>query len=551
MYRLYFRRCASTFSLRYTTKNEPILEYRRGSAETEQVKSSLAQYQSQVTRIPCIVDGKEVWTKDVQKQVLPFDHKHVLAEYCYADKNLIQQAIDGAVKNQYKWDLLPVEKRANIFLKAADLAADLKWRSKLIATTMLGQGKTVFQAEIDAACELIDFWRFNAQHLASAMAYQPISTRDSDNTYYQRGLEGFVAAISPFNFTAIGGHLASAPALMGNTVLWKPSDTSLLSNYVVYKILEEAGLPPGIIQFVPAKGEDFGRTITQSPNLAAITFTGSTKTFKTLWKWVADNLDNYRTFPRLVGECGGKNFHLVHPSADLTTVVYGTIRSAFEYSGQKCSACSRAYIPRSFAKQFFSQMKTIMSEQLRIDSPLKSETFTSAVIDRASFNRIKGYLDHARTSKSTKIVVGGQCDDSVGYYVQPTLIETTDPNDKLMREEIFGPVLTVYVYDDSKFDEVVDLVNQTSNYALTGSIFCQDSTVLNRTRERLINATGNLYLNDKSTGSIVNQQPFGGARLSGTNDKAGGPHYLFRFSSPLSVKNMKEPLKTFKHVSME
>ena len=296
MHRLCFRRHASTFSLRYAAKNEPILEYRRGSNEAKQVQSVLDQYKSTVTRIPCIVDGKEVWTKDIQKQVLPFDHQHVLAEYCYADRGLIQRAIDSAVKNQFKWDAMPVEYRANIFLKvcrslrnerertclfqAADLAADSKWRSRLVASTMLGQGKTVFQAEIDAACELIDFWRFNVQHLASAMAYQPISTADSDNSYMHRGLEGFVAAVSPFNFTAIGGHLASAPAFMGNTVLWKPSDTALLSNYVVYQILEEAGLPPGIIQFLPTKGEDFGRTITQSPNLAAITFTGSTKTFK-------------------------------------------------------------------------------------------------------------------------------------------------------------------------------------------------------------------------------------------------------------------------------
>lgn len=280
MYRAYFRRCASTFSLRYTTQNEPIFEYRRGSTEAQQIHNALQDYHSKVTRIPCIIDGKEVWTKDIQKQVLPFDHQHTLAEYCYADPSLLKKAIASAVKNQSKWDLMPIEQRANIFLKAADLAADMKWRSKLVATTMLGQGKTVFQAEIDAACELIDFWRFNVQHLASALSYQPISTSDSDNIYVQRGLEGFVAAVSPFNFTAIGGHLASAPAFMGNTVLWKPSDTALLSNYLVYKILEEAGLPPGIIQFVPAKGEDFGRTITQSPDLAAITFTGSTKTFK-------------------------------------------------------------------------------------------------------------------------------------------------------------------------------------------------------------------------------------------------------------------------------
>jgi len=280
MYRLYFRRYASTFSLRYTTKNEPILEYRRGSNEIKQVQNALDEYKSKVTRIPCIIDGKEIWTNEIQKQILPFDHQHILAEYCYADKSLIQKAIDSSVKNQFKWDQIPIEQRANIFLKAADLAADLKWRSRLVATTMLGQGKTVFQAEIDAVCEVIDFWRFNCQHLASAMAYQPTSTRDSDNVYLHRGLEGFVAAVSPFNFTAIGANLASTPAFMGNTVLWKPATTSLLSNYLIYKLLEEAGLPPGIIQFIPSKGEDFGRAITQSPDLAAITFTGSTRTFK-------------------------------------------------------------------------------------------------------------------------------------------------------------------------------------------------------------------------------------------------------------------------------
>ena len=266
---------------------------------------------------------------------------------------------------------------------------------------------------------------------------------------------------------------------------------------------------------------------------------------------MADHLDHYRTFPRLIGECGGKNFHLIHPSADLGSIVNGTIRSAFEYSGQKCSACSRVYLPRSLAKEFFAQMKTIMTSQLKIDTPLNFETFTSAVIDRASFDRIRSYLEYAKSSSTAKILVGGQCDDSVGFYVQPTLIETTDPQDKLMREEIFGPVVTVYVYQDKKFDDVVNLVEQTSNYALTGAIFCQEKKILEQTRARLINAAGNLYLNDKSTGSVVNQQPFGGARLSGTNDKAGGPHYLFRFSSPLAVKNMKDPLKTFKHVSME
>ncbi|CAF0746168.1 unnamed protein product [Didymodactylos carnosus] len=549
MYRLHIRRCLSTL-IDYTTKNEPILEYRPNSKECLTLKKTLDKYLSKTTRIPCIIDGKEVWTDDVQRQIVPFDHKTTIAEYCYADENVLQKAIDSTLKNRIKWDMLPIEQRANIFLKAADLAST-SWRSDLIATTMLGQGKTVFQAEIDAACELIDFWRFNVQFLADALKYKPISTSDSDNTYSYRGLEGFVAAITPFNFTAIGGHLASAPAMMGNTVLFKPSDTAMLSSYTVFKILQEAGLPPGIINFVPANGQVFGKTITKSPHLAAISFTGSTATFKTLWKWVSENLDNYRSFPRLIGECGGKNFHLIHPSADPTTIVYATIRASFEYSGQKCSACSRVYLPRSLARSFFDDMKNIMDNELKIASPLEFDTFSSAVIDNKSFDRIKSYIDYAKSSSSSKIIAGGLCDNHNGYYIHPTMIETKNPNDKLMTEEIFGPVVTVYVYDDKKFDEIVDLVDHTSSFGLTGSIFCQDKAVLEKTKERLLHSVGNLYLNDKSTGAVVNQQPFGGSRSSGTNDKAGGPHYILRWTSPISVKDMKQPLNTFKHISME
>nr|DBA15718.1 TPA: hypothetical protein GDO54_003190 [Pyxicephalus adspersus] len=416
---------------------------------------------------------------------------------------------------------------------------------------MIGQGKTVIQAEIDAAAELIDFFRFNAKFALQLQHEQPISVPISTNTMAFRGLEGFIAAVSPFNFTAIGGNLAGAPALMGNVVLWKPSDTAILSSYTVYNALREAGLPPNIIQFVPADGPVFGDTITSSEHLSGINFTGSVPTFKRLWKQVAENLDRYRTFPRLAGECGGKNFHFVHNSADVESVVYGTIRSAFEYSGQKCSACSRLYVPDSL----WPQIKARLLEEhakIKVGNPADDfSTFTSAVIDEKSFRRIQSWIKHAKESPNLTILAGGNCDDKVGYFVEPTIIESKDPKEKIMAEEIFGPVLTAYVYPENKYKEVLKLIDSTSPYGLTGAVFAQDKNVIQEATEVLRNAAGNFYINDKSTGAVVAQQPFGGSRASGTNDKPGGPHYILRWTSPQVIKETHVPLTEWKYPYMQ
>jgi len=364
-----------------------------------------------------------------------------------------------------------------------------------------------------------------------------------------RGLEGFVAAIAPFNFTAIGGNLATAPALMGNTVLWKPSDTSVLSAYIIYQTLRESGLPAGVINFVPAEGPVFGQAITQSPHLAAINFTGSVPTFKWLWKAVAENLDTYKTFPRLSGECGGKNFHLIHSSADIKAASYATIRGAFEFSGQKCSATSRLYVPESKWPEMREHLVEMMGE-LIVDSPLRFDAFTSSVIDETSFDKISRFIDYGKSSADVKLLAGGYCDKRTGYFVQPTLFEVSDPKDKLMREEIFGPVLTAYVYKDAEYEQVCHLVDTTTPFALTGGIFCNDKRVLKQTMKFLKQATGNLYINDKSTGAVVNQQPFGGARMSGTNDKPGGAFYLTRWTSPQSQKVFTGTHSTFKNPAM-
>ncbi|OWK12619.1 ALDH4A1 [Cervus elaphus hippelaphus] len=505
----------------------------------------------------------------------PFNHGHKVAKFCYADKALLHRAIEASLAARKEWDLKPVADRAQVFLKAADLLSGPR-RAEVLAKTMVGQGKTVIQAEIDAAAELIDFFRFNAKFAVELEGEQPLSVPPSTNSVLYRGLEvppgggtggelrealglasppllpqGFVAAISPFNFTAIGGNLAGAPALMGNVVLWKPSDTAMLASYAVYRVLREAGLPPNIIQFVPADGPTFGDTVTSSEHLCGINFTGSVPTFKHLWKQVAQNLDRFRTFPRLAGECGGKNFHFVHRSADVDSVVSGTLRSAFEYGGQKCSACSRLYVPRSL----WPQIKGRLLEELRgikVGNPAEDfGTFFSAVIDAKSFGRIRKWLEHARSSPSLTILAGGQCDDSVGYFVEPCIIESKDPQDPIMKEEIFGPVLATYVYPDEEYKETLQLVDRTSSYGLTGAVFAQDRDVLREATELLRNAAGNFYINDKSTGSVVGQQPFGGARASGTNDKPGGPHYVLRWTSPQVIKETRGPLGDWRYPYMQ
>uniref|UniRef100_A0A670IYF6 Multifunctional fusion protein n=1 Tax=Podarcis muralis TaxID=64176 RepID=A0A670IYF6_PODMU len=544
--------------------NEPILAFKSGSPERAALQKALNDLKVKTESIPCVVGGEEVWTADVRYQVSPFNHSHKVAKYCYADKDLLNKAINAAVAARREWDLRPVQDRAEIFFKAANLLSGPR-RAEILAKTMVGQAKTVIQAEIDAAAELIDFFRFNAKYAVELEEQQPLSVPPSTNSMIYRGLEvghkgcsplgwgtlyGFVAAVSPFNFTAIGGNLAGAPALMGNVVLWKPSDTAMLSSYAVYKILLEAGLPPNVIQFVPADGPVFGDTVTASEHFCGLNFTGSVPTFKRLWKQVSENLDRYRTFPRLAGECGGKNFHFVHSSADVPSVVSGTLRSAFEYGGQKCSACSRLYAPDSL----WPRIKAALLEEhrkIKVGNPTDFETFFSAVIDHKSFERIKKWLSHAETSSNLSILAGGGCDDEVGYFVQPCIIETKDPKDPIMQEEIFGPILTVYVYPESQYKDILQLIDNTSPYGLTGAVFAQDKAVIDEASKVLRNAAGNFYINDKSTGSVVAQQPFGGSRASGTNDKPGSPHYILRWTSPQAVKETHAPLGDWKYPYMQ
>lgn len=530
-------------------KNEPILGFTEGSAERKELLKALDGLKGKTEEIPCVVGDEHVWTKDIRYQLSPFNHSHKVAKFCYADKELINKAILASVAARREWDLKPVQDRAQILFKAADALSGPK-RAEVIAKTMIGQGKTVIQAEIDAAAELIDFFRFNAKHAIELQDQQPLDAPGSTNTMLYRGLEGFVAAVAPFNFTAIGGNLAGTPALMGNVVLWKPSDTAMSASYLVYKVLRESGLPPNIVQFLPADGPVFGDAVTSSPHLAGVNFTGSVPTFKRLWKQVAQNLDTYKNFPRIAGECGGKNFHFVHKSADVESVVKGTIRSAFEYGGQKCSACSRMYVPDSMWPRIRQELLDI-HKHITVGDPVEDfSTFFSAVIDDKSFTRIKKWLDHAKSSPNLKVIAGGNCDDRKGYFVEPTIVETSDPQDAIMSEEIFGPVLSVYVYPEKDYKEVLQLIDNTSPYALTGAVYAQDKNVIQEAAKVLRNAAGNYYVNDKSTGSIVAQQPFGGARASGTNDKPGGPHYVLRWTSPQVVKETHVPLQDWRYPYM-
>ncbi|XP_022072127.2 delta-1-pyrroline-5-carboxylate dehydrogenase, mitochondrial isoform X1 [Acanthochromis polyacanthus] len=544
-----WRRFQTSSCAAVEVKNEPILGFTEGSSERKELLQVLNSLKGATEEIPCVVGDEHVWTKDIRYQLSPFNHSHKVAKFCYADKELINKAIEASVAARREWDLKPVQDRAQVLFKAADIISGPK-RAEVLAKTMIGQGKTVVQAEIDAAAELIDFFRFNAKHAIELQNQQPLDAAESTNTMLYRGLEGFVAAVAPFNFTAIGGNLAGTPAVMGNVVLWKPSDTAMSASYAVYRVLRESGLPPNIIQFLPADGPVFGDAVTSSEHLAGINFTGSVPTFKRLWKQVAQNVDTYRTFPRLAGECGGKNFHFVHSSADIQSVVMGTIRSAFEFGGQKCSACSRMYVPDSLWPQIRQKMVDVLRD-VRVGDPVEDfGTFFSAVIDDKSFARIKRWLEHAKSSPNLTVISGGTCDDSKGYFVEPTIVETRDPQDAIMNEEIFGPVLTVYVYPEKDYQKVLQLIDRTSPYALTGAVFAKDQKVISDAAEALRNAAGNYYVNDKSTGSIVAQQPFGGARASGTNDKPGGPHYVLRWTSPQVVKETHVPLTEWKYPYM-
>ncbi len=528
--------------------NEPIKAYAPGSLEKRELKAALAQARTGRTDIPLVVNGKKITTAETDAVVVPHDHQRVVATAARAGAEHVDQAIKGAVSAQREWSRVPWEDRAAVFLKAADLLCT-KYRAEMNAATMLGQSKTAFQSEIDAACELADFWRFNAHFMQELYADQPLSPAGQWNRVAYRGLEGFVFAVTPFNFTSIALNLPTAPALMGCGVVWKPAPTSMLGCWVGMKILEEAGLPPGVINMVTGAPQAIGDVCLKSPDLAGIHFTGSTATFNHLWKTVGNNIANYKCYPRLVGETGGKDFVFAHPSAEPAALVTALVRGAFEYQGQKCSAASRAYVPKSLWKAVKADL-VAQTNELKMGDVEDFTNFMGAVIDQRSFDKIKGYVDGAKGGNGAQVIAGGECDDKRGFFVRPTVIEAADPKYRTMCEEIFGPVLTVHVYDDAKLDEALAVCESSTPYALTGAIFARDRTVINKMATALEYAAGNFYINDKPTGAVVGQQPFGGARASGTNDKAGSKLNLVRWTSMRTIKETFVPPTAYKYPFM-
>ena len=515
-------------------RNEPILSYAPGTPERATLKAELARLSGEVADIPAIVGGREIRSGDMFDVTSPHRHRQVIARAHLATADTVRAAARSAIEAQRDWAALRFEDRAAVFLRAADMLATTH-RALLNSATMLGQSKTAFQAEIDAACEMIDFFRFNVAFAERLYREQPESSPGVWNRMEHRPLEGFVYAVTPFNFTAIGGNLPGAPVLMGNTSVWKPSHAALLSNYYTYRLLETAGLPPGVINFVPAEPVMCTATLVEEPYFAGIHFTGSTAVFRQIWHQVASRLDKYVSYPRIVGETGGKDFVVAHQSADAAAVAVGLVRGAYEYQGQKCSAASRAYIPDTLWPEVRDRMVAMIVD-IKMGDVADFRNFMGAVIDRKAFDRIKGYLDQARSAPGVKVIAGGGTDDTEGWFVQPTLITTEDPKYRLMCDELFGPVMTVHVYPAGKWRETLDLVNNTSPYALTGAVFARDRAALAEASQVLRNAAGNFYLNDKPTGAVVGQQPFGGGRASGTNDKAGSILNLVRWVSPRSIK---------------
>lgn len=529
--------------------NEEVQTYKPGSHQRKELMHELDRQVSEIIDIPLIIGGKEVMTRDRNSVIMPHDHGRVLASYAVAGPAEIAMAIDSAVKARHEWMSLSWLDRASVFLKAAELIAG-KYRYVLNAATMLGQSKSAYQAEIDSACEVVDFLRFNAFYASEIYSRQPHSEFGNLNRLEYRALEGFILSITPFNFTAIASNLNAAPALMGNTLVWKPASTSVLSNYYLMKIFTEAGLPEGVINFIPSTGKDISATVLKNKHLAGIHFTGSTATFNHLWRATGDNLGNYTAYPKLIGETGGKNFILVHASADTGEVATAIIRGAYEYQGQKCSAASRAYIPASL----WPRLKRTLVEQineLKTGDVRDFSNFMNAVIDEASFDSIMGYINYAASSGDASILAGGTGDKTHGYFIKPTLIEVKNPHFKTMEEEIFGPVMTVFVYNDNEYEQIIDICDQTSPYALTGSIFATDRYALNLACKKLRYAAGNLYFNDKPSGAVVGQQPFGGARASGTNDKSGSYLNLLRWTSPRTIKETFVPPSEYAYPHME
>jgi len=530
--------------------NEPVQSYAPGSAEREEVLKTYRDLYNQVALdVPMFIGGKEVRTAKKMPMTPPHDHQHVLGHYNYGDASHVTAAIEAALAARSSWSALPWHERAAVFLKAADLLAG-PYRAKINAATMLAQSKNIYQAEIDAACEFIDFLRFNAYFLQEIQAVQPESAEGIWNRMEYRGLEGFVFAITPFNFTAIAGNLCAAPALMGNTIVWKPADSQVYSAHVIMEVFREAGLPDGVINMVTCDGPEAGEVVVKHPDLAGLHFTGSTGVFRHVWKEIGNNIERYRNYPRIVGETGGKDFVLAHASANVDEVVTGLIRGAFEFQGQKCSAASRAYIPKSMWKELEPKLVAYVKE-LSMGSPEDFKNFITAVIDERAFDKIEAYIEGAKQNPDAEILVGGHCDKSCGYFVSPTVVHSKTPDSTTMVEEIFGPVLTVFVYEDSDFEATMDLVDSTSEYALTGAIFARDRMVIDRATKRLEHSAGNFYVNDKPTGAAVGQQPFGGARGSGTNDKAGSVLNLWRWTSARTIKETLVPARHYGYPFME
>jgi 1-pyrroline-5-carboxylate dehydrogenase len=529
-------------------RNEPVRDYAPGSAERSELRQRLTEMQAERIEIPLVIGGKDLETGQTFESVMPHAKTHVLADVQKGGAEHVQQAIDAAREAHHDWSRLPWEERAAVFLRAAELLAG-PWRATLNAATMLGQSKTAHQAEIDAACELIDFWRFNVDYMTRIYQEQPLSSAGVWNRMEYRPLEGFVFAVSPFNFTSIAGNLPTSPALMGNTVVWKPASTAAYSAHFIMRLLQEAGLPDGVINLVYGSGATIGDAALPSPELAGIHFTGSTGVFQGMWKTVGDNIASYRSYPRIVGETGGKDFIVAHPTADVDAVATAIVRGSFEYQGQKCSAASRVYAPENL----WPELRERLVEQvgaLKVGDVADFENFMGAVIDDSSLETQREAIEEAKAHAGSNVLVGGGVSDDEGYFVEPTVIETTDPGFRLLRDELFGPVVTAYIYPERKWSDTLELVDETAPYGLTGAVFAQDRGAIDEARRALEYAAGNFYVNDKPTGAIVGQQPFGGARASGTNDKAGSMWNLIRWVSPRTIKETFVPPKDYRYLFM-
>ena len=525
--------------------NEPVLSYAPGSPEKIELKKEYARQLKKPVHVPMYIGGRKISTNKKVAMHPPHDKKHVLGHYSKGNKSHVKKAIEAALKAKPAWENMPWQERASIFLRAADLLVG-PYRQRMNAATMLAQSKNCYQAEIDAVCELADFFRFNVQYMTEIYSEQPESAPGIWNKLEHRALEGFVFALTPFNFTSIAANLPAAPALMGNVVIWKAAESQIYSAQVIMDLFEEAGLPDGVINLIHVSGPDAGDVIFKHPDFTGLHFTGSTGVFRMLWKTIGDNLSKYKSYPRIVGETGGKDFVIAHKSADPKQLAVALVRGAFEFQGQKCSAASRAYIPKSLWKRTWAFMEKDLAS-LKMGSPEDFRNFINAVIDEKAFKKIKSYITRAKKDKDANILFGGKSDSSVGYFIEPTVIQAKKPKYRTMCEEIFGPVLTIYVYEDKDFDKMLKVLDETSEYALTGSIFSNDRYAVNKTTQALRHSAGNFYINDKPTGAVVGQQPFGGARASGTNDKAGSYLNLLRWVSPRTIKENLNPPRDYRY----